>query len=238
MQAHAGTSSISSPIVTAFAGKATTTSFDVAAFFEKRHDHVLRTIDKVLRGSPESAKPNFGVCYENNTLQNGKPQKYYRLTRDGFTFVTMGFTGEKATRFKWAYIEAFNRMEAQLKGIVLPSPLITPAQQLAVRNAIAKRAKDSSVAYQTIYHALYTPTNSRKGDNESCLLFLCIHLRQLNKNKSLRHNTRVVFVSNPLRKACHYLRIHATIITTNERGNFNFSPNITEFFVVITVFFI
>lgn len=164
MQAHAGTSSISSPIVTAFAGKATTTSFDVAAFFEKRHDHVLRTIDKVLRGSPESAKPNFGVCYENNTLQNGKPQKYYRLTRDGFTFVTMGFTGEKATRFKWAYIEAFNRMEAQLKGIVLPSPLITPAQQLAVRNAIAKRAKDSSVAYQTIYHALYTRFQIAKYD--------------------------------------------------------------------------
>ena len=83
-----------------------------------------------------------------------------------------------------------------------------------------------------------TPTNSRKGDNESCLLFLCIRLRQLNKNNSLRHNTRVVFASNSLRKACHYLRIYATIITTNERENFNFSPNITEFFVVIIVFFI
>lgn len=119
---------------------------------------------RFLGGPPESAKPNFGVCYENNTLQNGKPQKYYRLTRDGFTFVTMGFTGEKATRFKWAYIEAFNRMEAQLRGTVLPSPLITPAQQLAVRNAIAKRAKDSSVAYQTIYHALYTRFQIAKYD--------------------------------------------------------------------------
>lgn len=164
MQAHVGTSSISSPVVTAFAGKAITTSFDVAAFFEKRHDHVLRTIDKVLRGSPESAKPNFGVCYENNKLQNGKPQKHYRLTRDGFTFVTMGFTGEKATRFKWAYIEAFNHMEAQLKGSALPSSQITPAQQLAIRNAIAKRAKNSSVAYQTIYHALYARFQVAKYD--------------------------------------------------------------------------
>lgn len=98
------------------------------------------------------------------------------------------------------------------------------------------RCSSGSTRPRTSGHA--TPTNSRKGDNESCLLFLCIRLRQLNKNKSLRHNTRVVFVSNPLRKACHYLRIYATIITTNERGNFNFSPNITEFFVAITVFFI
>jgi phage regulator Rha-like protein len=39
----------------------------------------------------------------------------YRLTRDGFVFLTMGFTGAKAAQFKQWYIEEFNRMEAALR---------------------------------------------------------------------------------------------------------------------------
>ena len=34
------------------------------------------------------------------------------MTRDGFTFLAMGFTGPRAAVFKEAYIEAFNKMEA------------------------------------------------------------------------------------------------------------------------------
>ena len=33
------------------------------------------------------------------------------MTRDGFTFLVMGFTGKVAAQFKEAYIEAFNEME-------------------------------------------------------------------------------------------------------------------------------
>jgi hypothetical protein len=39
----------------------------------------------------------------------------YRMTRDGFTFLCMGFTGAEAARWKEAYINAFNRMEAELQ---------------------------------------------------------------------------------------------------------------------------
>jgi Rha family phage regulatory protein len=38
----------------------------------------------------------------------------YLMTRDGFTFLAMGFTGKRAAQFKEKYIEAFNRMEAEL----------------------------------------------------------------------------------------------------------------------------
>jgi phage regulator Rha-like protein len=38
----------------------------------------------------------------------------YRITRDGFVFLAMGFTGTKAAEFKEAYINAFNQMEKQL----------------------------------------------------------------------------------------------------------------------------
>ncbi len=120
------TSTFSSPVVTLSGNHAVTTSIDVAAFFGKLHKNVLRSIDSILASCPDSAKLNFELCYENSELQNGKPQKYYQLTRDAFVFVTMGFTGEKAAAFKWAYIEAFNRMEAQLRAQSLPPATITP----------------------------------------------------------------------------------------------------------------
>ena len=39
----------------------------------------------------------------------------YYITRDGFTMVAMGYTGAKAMKFKEAYINEFNKMEAMLQ---------------------------------------------------------------------------------------------------------------------------
>ncbi|EOS1856350.1 Rha family transcriptional regulator, partial [Escherichia coli] len=39
------------------------------------------------------------------------------ITRDGFAFLAMGFTGKRAARFKEAYINAFNQMERCLSGV-------------------------------------------------------------------------------------------------------------------------
>lgn len=41
----------------------------------------------------------------------------YEITRDGFTILVMGFTGKRAMEFKEKYIEAFNRMEDELRII-------------------------------------------------------------------------------------------------------------------------
>lgn len=46
----------------------------------------------------------------------GESRKEYLMTRDGFTFIVMGFTGREADNFKMAYIEAFNKMEEALKS--------------------------------------------------------------------------------------------------------------------------
>ena len=46
--------------------------------------------------------------------------KAFRLTRDGFTFLVMGYTGEKAAKFKWAYIDEFNKQQALLESQALP----------------------------------------------------------------------------------------------------------------------
>lgn len=51
----------------------------------------------------------------------------YIIFRDGFTLLAMGYKGPEAMRFKLAYIEAFNRMEAELAKAQPPRPARSPA---------------------------------------------------------------------------------------------------------------
>ncbi len=96
--------------------KAITTSEDVSRAFSKRHSDVLRSIQSLIKNSPEYfAERNFAFCFKNNNLQNGKPQPYVEMTKDGFVLLVMGFTGKKANKFKIAYIEAFNYMQEELR---------------------------------------------------------------------------------------------------------------------------
>lgn len=86
-------------------------SRDVASKFEKSHDKVLRSI-RTLDCSEEFTAANFGVSEYKDPTGRTLPQ--YLMTRDGFTFLAMGFTGPKAARFKELYIAEFNRMEEEL----------------------------------------------------------------------------------------------------------------------------
>lgn len=92
-----------------------TTSLRVAEIFNKKHFHVLRTI-KDLDCSPEFRETNFGfseIPYQNGNIKKMLPMYY--ITRDGFVFLVMGFTGKTAAKFKEAYINAFNVMEERLR---------------------------------------------------------------------------------------------------------------------------
>jgi len=84
---------------------------DVATYFDKRHDNVLRDI-REIEVSDSFRLLNFEESSYLN--QQGKQQPMYHITKDGFIFLTMGFTGQKAAQIKEAYIRAFNQMEAQL----------------------------------------------------------------------------------------------------------------------------
>ncbi|TNH03479.1 Rha family transcriptional regulator [Testudinibacter sp. TR-2022] len=104
---------ITLPEVFAVKGKAFTTSKAVADYFGKRHDNILRDIEK-LECSDEFRLLNFEETYTYRENPNGGKRirsLMIRMTRDGFTFLAMGFTGKKAARFKEAYIARFNSME-------------------------------------------------------------------------------------------------------------------------------
>lgn len=95
--------------------QAVTTSLILVEAFEKEHRNVIRTIEtKIGELNFEQSSKMFSKGEYTNT-QN-KQQPMYYLNRDGFTFIAMGFTGRKADEFKLKYIEAFNRMEEQIRN--------------------------------------------------------------------------------------------------------------------------
>ncbi len=88
-----------------------TTSLIIAEVFEKRHDNVRQSV-QTLDCSEEFRLLNFQESSYLNS-QN-KEQPMFEVTRDGFSFLAMGFTGKKAAKFKEDYIKAFNAMEQEL----------------------------------------------------------------------------------------------------------------------------
>lgn len=123
-------------------GRIYTTSMQVAEHFGKRHADVLRAIKK-LACSQEFTERNFAQCLKINELANGKTEPYFRITRDGFVFLAMGFTGKEAAAWKEAYIVAFNKMEAELKRIkyaVNPDDALTAAQAETLRPMLKTKA--------------------------------------------------------------------------------------------------
>lgn len=106
------------------------TSLDVAETFEKEHRRILQDI-REMKCSEDFRLLNF-VQSEYINQQNHKQPMYY-ITRDGFTLLAMGYTGDKAMKFKEAYINQFNQMEELLKG-----KLIEREKGIAVRQALTK----------------------------------------------------------------------------------------------------
>ena len=90
-------------------------SLFVAKFFDKKHSHVLRDIEN-LDCSDDFRQSNFGLTLY--TDEQGKRRPRYAMTRDGFTFLAMGYRGEKAAKFKEMYIRRFNEMEKFIKTLV------------------------------------------------------------------------------------------------------------------------
>lgn len=87
----------------------------VAQMFDKEHRRVLQDI-RELDCSEEFRLHNFVQSYYTN--EQGKKQPCINMTRDGFTFLVMGYRGKKAARFKEAYIKRFNRMESFIQTLV------------------------------------------------------------------------------------------------------------------------
>ena len=104
-------------------------SNQIAEHFGKQHKDVLRAIDN-LECSPEYRQRNFALTSQTVEMPKGATRQSpaYTMTRDGFVFLAMGFTGKEAAKWKEAYINAFNAMEAALHAVPALPQFITASQ--------------------------------------------------------------------------------------------------------------
>ena len=99
------------PALHAHNGRPMAVSRDVAGVFGRRHADVLRAY-RNLECSEDFRQRNFAPFYIKDLT--GESLSYVLMTKDGFAFLALGFTGSTAARFKEAYIDRFNAMEAEL----------------------------------------------------------------------------------------------------------------------------
>lgn len=126
-------------------------SLDVAETFAKRHDNVLKDI-RELECSEEFRLLNYEESAYTN-LQNKRQPMYY-MTKDGFTLLVMGYTGERAMKFKEAYIKQFNHMEKLLR-----EKFVERQKGITVRHIVTDMIKQSNENERMHGHAYSTYTD-------------------------------------------------------------------------------
>ena len=141
------------PSVSLHDGRPATTSREVAHYFRKRHDNVVRDIRSIMDNCPEEFTAlNFEVS--NYLDQTGRSLPMYIIFRDGFTLLAMGYTGPEAMRFKLAYIEAFNRMEAELAKRNRPALPAAPRFDEAAMLELAAEIREAQQHYYRTFGRL------------------------------------------------------------------------------------
>lgn len=78
--------------------QALTSSLLVAREFGKEHSKVMRDISN-LACSQEFRAANFGASSYKS--EQGKEFPMCTMTKDGFSFLVMGYTGKKVSRVSW-----------------------------------------------------------------------------------------------------------------------------------------
>jgi len=148
------------PDVAEINGVIKTTSLKVAEFFGKRHTHVLRAIQN-LECSAEFHALNFGLVEYLDA--KGEKRPAYEMTKNGFIFLAMGFTGKEAAKWKESYINAFDQLEAKLQQLQKPqyglkslaSPFISEAEAAQFKKSIEAFCKSDGKAYPILYRKIY-----------------------------------------------------------------------------------
>lgn len=152
---------------------AVTTSLRVAEVFGKEHYNVMKAI-KSLDCSEEFRAVNFNaskIDYQNGNIKKQLPMYY--ITRDGFMFLVMGFTGKTAAKWKEAYIKAFNEMEAKIRAEQMAKAIeehdrkeAEEYEKLLEREEREEAAIDARVAAMSLAKSRKSQAGPQAGANE------------------------------------------------------------------------
>lgn len=122
-----------------------TDSLKVAELFDKNHRDVLRKLEAV-DCSLEFTERNFALSEYID--KSGRSLPMYEMTKDGFIFLAMGFTGAKAAQIKEAYIHAFNHMA----DVLLKQS--TQLQTIQVGSVVQLRSGSPNLTVNNIYDGM------------------------------------------------------------------------------------
>lgn len=152
-------------------------SRDVAEVFEKRHADVLRDIDTLTNSTNANLRWFRQTEYQD---AKGEMRPSFKLTRQGFTLLVMGWTGERAIEFKVRYIQAFDAMEELLKTSTpaTHSDLIQSIREIVAPLAVRFDGQDQAI------ERIETRQNAMAEDIGS------IKLRLFNSRRRLRDATK------------------------------------------------
>jgi Rha family phage regulatory protein len=130
------------PVIEMHGGVPMAHSRHVARYFAKEHKAVLRAY-RDAKCSPEFRQRNFAPCILKG-LDGKEYTDHVLMTKSGFAFVVLAFTGDKAAPFREDYINAYDRMEADLRAkqpvVVDPMAYLTdPRNVLQVLGQMAQR---------------------------------------------------------------------------------------------------
>ncbi|EPS1258723.1 Rha family transcriptional regulator [Campylobacter coli] len=144
----------------------TTTSLDIAAVFNKRHDNIIAKIETF----PKDSFTDLNFKASKYIDSTGRVLPCYKITRDAFSLLVMGFTGEKAYKWKIEFIKAFNEMEKRLRNIEYEKH-----DKLAFRQSLGYKSqlKQQKLKYENEIKALKYDLEQSKNnfkDKLNCIL--------------------------------------------------------------------
>ena len=211
-----------------------TTSLKVAEVFEKRHDHVVRDIETIIRDCQEMASESQTPILGNGVTtpffqktsytaeQGGRKYPMYLMNRDGFSLLVMGFTGKKALKFKLAYVQSFNAMEKKLIELLAERK---SEQWRDVRN-LSK--KDFRLLTDLIRDKLI-PLMKAEGCSQNAIRWVYKnYISMIQKLLGIEKGTRDKLPLDLLYELCKVEKMTATIIDTLVAAG-NCSKQIYEF---------
>ncbi|MGI7899485.1 Rha family transcriptional regulator [Campylobacter coli] len=146
-----------------------TTSLSISSVFKKEHKNILAKIDELPQD--EFRELNFKLT--ERTAKFGaviRSEPYYKITRDAFSLLVMGFTGEKAYKWKILFIKAFNEMEKRLKNLEAEQmQKLAFRQSLGYKSQLAQQKEKYENEIKALKYDLEQSKNNFK-DKLNCIL--------------------------------------------------------------------
>lgn len=163
--------------------QALTTSLKVAEYFSKRHDNVLQMIERCKSDLLNFKGVKKSFVKSSYVDAKGESRPMYLLTRDGFMFVVMGFTGKKAAELKWNYIQAFNAMERKIIELLAE-------RKSEEWRAIRQAGKSGNKKMCAAINEVIIPLARAEGSTTSDTRFYQTYQKLVNKTACVNPNSR------------------------------------------------